>query len=148
MTQFASSLGKAFSQTTGIQNAAVKFIEKDGKPNTVIKLNERITLKQSRLLLVKAVASLDKVIQENPNYKGLFGGKYDPNNMTLVIDAYNDKLPKEQQSGVSSVMLVNGRVHFMGISQKTGSEILMHKEPLRDSMRIVDNQMKMKPKSL
>lgn len=145
MKQFSDQYAEALNNQLKMPVEQVVFIDNHGVMATVIKYHGFINLRQSRVLLMNAVDLAQKIVQDNPQFQTLFpNNKFDLSTANIVIDNYDEKAPKESQGGISSVVLVNGWVQFNGISQRNGSEILLHKEPLKDSQRIVNDQTKRK----
>lgn len=138
MKQFSSQYGQALANDLKIKAPEVVFMDNNGKVATIIKYHGFINLRESRIIIMKAADIADQLVQQNPQYQAIFpDNKFDLNTANIVIDNYDEKLPKDKQGGISSVVLVNGWLQFRGISQRNGTEILLHKEPLSDAKRIV-----------
>lgn len=126
--QFAQAYRNALVRGVKI-NPDITFMDAGNGEAIVINIEDDLTVPQARRLIVAAYNILDQVMAQNSDFITLLpNGVVDPNSVNLVVDAYDESQPKEEYHGVSSVMLVNGKVQFFGIHAKKGNEILTHKE--------------------
>lgn len=134
--QFAQAYRNALVRGLKI-NPDVTYMQTGSGEAVVITIEGDVTLTQARRYIVGAYNILDQVMSQNPDFITLLpNGIVDPNTVNIVIDTYDESLPKEDQHGVSSVMLVNGKVQFFGIHAKKGNEILTHKESWANAVKL------------
>jgi len=132
-TSFGRAYKTALSRKLGVNNLKVGKIKQENATAVVIQFDGDINMRQARRILVDSVETMQNVINTNPELRAP-GADIDINNITLVIDTYDDSKKKDQQYGVSSIILSNGVVYFMGISHHTGKEVLLHKQPFGNAV--------------
>lgn len=145
-TEVAKDFGQLYkaelTKKFGINDLRIGSLTQDGTTAIVVQFDGDITLRQARSMLVDAVETMQSVVQNNPEFSGqIRGASTNIQDISLVIDTYDESKKKEQQFGISSVILNNGSVYFMGISQVTGNEILLHKQPYSNAV-IMNNAQK------